>query len=118
MWCEDNPAVPLPDDPILVSPPLIEMNTGEWKRIGRFILTNRTNDPYWQIWIKFTVENEEIALGDIDIDFCNDGQDVVNRVAPVGISMYLFGFEGRDREGQRVIFLLIDRLRPSGALIS
>jgi len=67
-WCENNPAVPLPKDPISVSPGTIKLRAGKWRTRSLFKVHNRAKEIYYQVVVKLTIDTPGILPQDIGIE--------------------------------------------------
>lgn len=82
---------------------------------GEFTISNRTNDPYWQVWIKVTSDPPLIDLQDLDIDILEQRPhgSREQRTGDLSINVHVVT---DDEEGRQVRFLMIQRMRPADYL--
>lgn len=66
--CSSNAGWSMPDDPIGVNPSTITLGGLDQVTFGQFTVSNRTNDPCWQVWVKLTLQPSVIDLEDLEID--------------------------------------------------
>jgi len=111
-WCKENPATPLPKDPISVSPGFIDLGTGKWKAHSLFKVYNKTCDVYYQIVVKFTINMPEILPRDIKIDLSKPKDELDAQVGTITISGDIFRINGVDQAGNNAIFLWLASLDP------
>ncbi len=86
---------------------------GGWKTFPQFVVSNRTHDPYWQIWTQLTLRPPAINLENLRIS--------MTERSPVGTRSEGFGdfsldpvqIVTHDEEGHQFKYLMIDSLRPS-----
>jgi hypothetical protein len=82
---------------------------------GEFTISNRTNDPYWQVWIKVTSDPPLIDLQDLEIDILERSPQGSReqRAGDLSINVHVVT---DDDEGRQVRFLMIQRMRPADYL--
>jgi len=111
-WCEDNPAVPLPKNPVSVSPFIIQLAQGEWLIKSPLNVYNRENRFYYQVWVKLGFETDYFQFDDIAIDFIRGHDDMKLRAGPIESSASIFQMRCIDNAGRKAIFLVISALEP------
>lgn len=112
-WCEKNPAVPLPKDPISVSPGTISLGTGKWKAHSLFKVYNRTNEIYYQVFVKLTIDTPEILTRNIGIKLAKPRDELSMKVGPIIVSADIMRINGSDQAGNKAIFLWLASLNPA-----
>lgn len=65
--CELMTGFSFPDDPICVSPARIALLNSHGQVHGEFVVSNRTNDPYWQVWLRLTFQPSIIDLAEMEV---------------------------------------------------
>ena len=105
-------------NPILVSPETISWVTGNWTNKSFFKVYNRTDEVYFQIWIKLTIEEPTIPSQSIGIDIPKpkDELDMELRAFKIHISGDIVRFDCVDQKGYNAIFLLLASLNPKETL--
>jgi len=111
-WCEKNPAVPLPNDPISVSPGTISLGARGWKTRSPFKVYNKTNEAYYQVWIKLAIDTPGILPQDIGIELARPKDELTAKVGPITVSGDIFRINGTDQVGNNAIFLWLASLDP------
>ncbi|MBI4286266.1 MAG: HNH endonuclease [Chloroflexi bacterium] len=111
-WCEDNPAVPLPKNPVSVSPSRIDLGNDEWLTKSLLHIYNKEDRFYYQVWVKIGIESEEIQPEQISIDFVRGHDDLKLRAGFVEMSASIFRVCCVDGAGKKVAFLVINSLEP------
>ncbi len=111
-WCEKNPAVPLPNDPISVSPGAINLGTRGWKARSPFKVYNKANEVYYQVWVKLTIDTPGILPSDIGIELARPKDELTAEVGPIAVSGDIFRINGTDQAGNKAIFLWLASLDP------
>ncbi len=115
-WCEKNPATPLPKHPISVSPGTINLGTRGWKVRSLFKVHNKSNEIYYDIWIKLTIDAPEIFPHDIIIDTKNVKNQLTAEAGSVRVCWDIVRIDGTDSDNKKVIFLLLKSLEPGEVL--
>lgn len=82
---------------------------------GEFTISNRTNAPYWQVWIKVTSQPPLIDLQDLEIDILERSPQGYReqRTGDLSINVHVVT---DDEGGSQVRFLMIQRMRPADYL--
>jgi hypothetical protein len=111
-WCESNPDAPLPNDPISVSPGAIILAAQDWRARSLFKIHNRTNEIYYQVWVKLTIDTVDIHTKDISIDLAKPKDELHMKIGTITISGDIMRFNCTDQAGNRAIFLLLANLNP------
>lgn len=89
------------------------LGRGGWKTFPQFVVSNRTHDPYWQIWTQLTLRPPAINLENLRIS--------ITKRSPAGTRSHGFGDHSldpvqivtHDEEGHQFKYLMIESLRPS-----
>lgn len=79
---------------------------------GEFVVSNRTNDPYWQVWLRFTLHPDTTALPELEIAVIERSQLATRTDRASELDVEPINVITHDEEGNRFSFLMIDRLRP------
>lgn len=112
-WCENNPGVPLPKNPVSVSPSLFGLGNNEWRTKSLLNVYNKENRFYYQVWIKICIESEEIQPEQIGIELVSGHNDLKLRAGLVEISASIFRMDCIDASGKKAAFLVINSLQPN-----
>jgi hypothetical protein len=102
-------------NPISVSPETISWTTGSWATRSLFKVYNRTDEVYFQIWIKLAIEEPNIPSQSIRIDTPKPKDELVIESKTFKISGDIVRFNGVQK-GYNVIFLLLASLNPKETL--
>lgn len=111
-WCKNNPAVPLPKDPISVSPGAIILAAQNWRARSLFKVHNRTNEFYYQVWVKLTIDTVDIRTQDISIESAKPKDELHMEIGSIRVSSDIMRINGTDQAGNKAIFLLLANLNP------
>lgn len=111
-WCESNPGVPLPKNPVSVSPSRIELGQGKWRTKSLLNVYNREDRFYYQVWVKIGIESDEVQFNHIGIELVRGHDDLKLRVSSVEVSASIFQMHCIDEAGKKAIFLIIGSLEP------
>lgn len=111
-WCETNPAVPLPKDPISVSPGAINLGAAGWKAHATFKVHNRIDEIFYQVWVKLTIDTPEIPTQDISIKFPKPRDEHPVEVGSITMSADIFRIDCTDQAENKAIFLNLASLNP------
>lgn len=103
-------------NPISVSPETISWTTNSWATKSLFKVYNRTDEVYFQIWIKLTIEEPNIPSQSIRIDTPKSKDELVIESKTFKISGDMVRFNCVDQKGYNVIFLLLSSLNPKETL--
>ena len=115
-WCKNNPHAPLPKDPISVSPGAIILAAQDWRARSLFKIHNRTNEIYYQVWVKLTIDTEDIRTQDISIDLAKPKDELHMEIGTIRISGDIMRLTGTDQAGNKAIFLRLANLNPGEVL--
>lgn len=85
-WCKTNPATPLPRQPISVSPGVINLGGGQWRARSLFKVYNKTDEVYYQVWIKLTIDAPQVLSQDISVDLTKPKNALLTSVGPIQMS--------------------------------
>jgi hypothetical protein len=113
-WCETNPFDPLPKAPISVSPGSINLGKAEWKARTLVKVYNKTEDVYYQVWIKIIVDPPQIFTSDIKISL-KKYQSISEMELTIGaftVSPDSFRLDGIDGAGNNAILLWLSSTDP------
>jgi hypothetical protein len=113
-WCETNPSVPLPKNPISVSPSSINFRNGEWLTKSLLNIYNKENQFYYQVWVKIGIESDAVQFNDIGIELVRGHDDLKLRAGFVEMSASICRMHCIDEAGKRAIFLIFNSLEPHG----
>lgn len=111
-WCESNPAVPLPKNPVSVSPSVIQFSDGPWLRKSILHVYNKEDRFYYQVWVKITVESEDVQFGDIGIELVRGHDDLKLHAGFVEMSASYYRMNCIDGAGRKATFLILGSLGP------
>jgi hypothetical protein len=111
-WCEDNPSVPLPKNPVSVSPSEVELGNKEWRTKSLLHIYNREDRFYYQVWVKIGIESEEIQPKQISIELIRGHDDLKLRAGFIEISASIWRMHCIDETGKKAAFLVINSLEP------
>ena len=115
-WCEKNPAAPLPQDPISLSPNVFNIPAGNWNCKATLIAYNRTETTYYAIWIKFGLEDLGLRPEELVID---------NFASPAMLQASLGAFKisgdaviltGNDESGKNALYILVSSIGPRSSV--
>ncbi|MBI4964851.1 MAG: HNH endonuclease [Desulfomonile tiedjei] len=111
--CERVSEISFPEDPICIRPGRIALFDSGRQRHGEFVVSNRTNDPYWQVWIHFSLQPSTVDIAHLDIGI-TEGSPHETRAKRVGdLSLDSLHLITHDDAGRKLRFFMIDRLRPA-----
>ncbi len=111
-WCENNPVVPLPKNPLSVSPSRIELGHGEWRSKSLLSVYNREERFYYQVWVKMGIESDEVQFNHIAIDLVRGHDDLKLRAGSVAISASNYRMHCIDEAGKKAVFLIFGSFEP------
>jgi len=103
-------------NPISVSPETISWTTGNWATKSLFKVYNTTDEVYFQIWIKLTIEEPTIPSQSIRIDIPKPKDELRMELDTFKISGDIVRFDCVDQKGYNAIFLLLASLDPKETL--
>lgn len=103
-------------NPISVSPETISWATGNWATRSLFKVYNRTDEVYFQIWIKLTIEEPTIPSESIWIDLPKTEDKLDMEFGAFRISGDIVRFDCVDQKGYNAVFLLLASLNPKETL--
>lgn len=99
-------------DPISVSPETIIVGRGDWQTYSIFKVYNKTDEVYYQIWVKLTIDTLNILTQNIEIDLTKPKNELDMQVGDIRISCDIVRYNGIDQMGNKAIFLLLSSLNP------
>lgn len=111
-WCENNPNEPLPKDPISISPGVIDLGVGKWKAYSFFKIYNRTNEIFYQIFVKLTLDNLDIIPRNIRIDLATQDYQLAVDIGRIIWYSDIWRIDGIDQSGNKAIFLWLASINP------
>ena len=113
-WCEANPSDPLPKAPISVSPGSINLGKEEWKAHALIKIYNKTDEVYYQIYLKITIDTPQILTSDIKVYLkrYQSISDMELAIGPITVSPDLFRLDGTDEAGNNAILLSLASMSP------
>jgi hypothetical protein len=110
--CSSMTGFSFPDDPISISPARISLIDSHRQTHGEFVVSNRTSDPYWQVWLRLTLVPAVIDLSNLEIGITERSGEVVRAKRAGDLSIEGLHVITHDEEGRQLRFFMIDRLRP------
>lgn len=113
-WCQNNPGVSLPKNPVSVSPSRIELGYGEWRTKSLLNVYNREERFYYQVWVKMGIESDEVQFNHIAIELIRGRDELKLRANSVEVSASIFRMLCIDQAGNKAIFLIIGSIEPHG----
>ena len=119
-WCTNNPAAALPENPISVSPGIIDLGRGEWKSQALLNIYNRRRRFIYQVWVKMGIDTDEVQPSDIKIEtkkgdsYLTLGVVHSPQQGPIALSASMFGLVGTDQSGREAMYLSIGCIEPNG----
>jgi hypothetical protein len=102
----------MPEDPIGVRPTNIPLGGLDGSLFGQFMVSNRTSDPYWQVWIKITVRPKVLDPQELQVGILESSRHA-SRTQRVGDWTVETDYTTDDDRGNRAKFLMIQEMRPS-----
>lgn len=103
---------PVSNSLVGISPDTISLGGSDGSYFGQFTITNRTSDPFWQVWIKITVNPPVMDPELLEIDILERSPQG-SRIQRVGdLSIDPIHLVTDDQQGHRVRFLMIQQMRP------
>jgi hypothetical protein len=115
-WCEENPAVPLPKLPILVSPSEATIVSGGWTRKTILKIFNRSDRIYHDVWVKLDLTLRNVSPDSVTIADSKIEQALIASAGPLEIRGDAFMFMGTEPNGQNVVYILINSLEPQNTV--
>jgi hypothetical protein len=97
---------------ISITPSDIVLSIGEWQTQSTFKVHNRTDEVYYEIWVKLIVEGLNVTNKDIEIEIVKPRDEVKVNLGKIEWSADIARFNGTDETGNSVIYLLIASLNP------
>ncbi len=110
--CERASGFSVPEDPISISPPTITLIDSHRQTQGEFAVSNRSNDPYWQVWLRLTFRPDPINLADMEIAITERSPQGARAKRAGDLSVQGLHVITHDKSGNQLRFFMIDRLRP------
>lgn len=111
-WCEKNPYAPLPKTPISVSPQQVTLSMKDWGTKNLFKVYNKSDEVYYQVFIKLTIHDPEISFENLLIDIVKLRDEISAEVGPATVSGDIIKLWGIDEAGNKVIFLYLASIEP------
>ena len=103
-------------NPIAVSPETITWVTGNWSTTSLFKVFNRTEEVYFQIWTKLTIEDPAVPFKSIRIVVSNPKDEFEMDLKSYKAIGDVVRIDLIDQKGFNVIFILIASLGPKETL--
>lgn len=113
-WCHDNPSVPLPKNPVSVSPSRIELGHGEWRTKSLLNIYNKEERFYYQVCVKIGTESNEVQLENIGIKPIKGANDLKLQVNNIEVDPSVIRMLCIDQADNKVILLIIRSIEPHG----
>jgi len=104
------------EDPISVSPGAISLGDQNWRVRSLFKVHNKTNEIYYQIWVKLTVDTPSMGIQDISIELPKPTDELHVDVGQIRLSGDIILFKGTDQVGRKAIYLVLSSLNPGEIL--
>jgi hypothetical protein len=112
MCCERNATLSSPEDPVCVSPTKMCLADGVWNTVAEFMVSNRTRDPYWQVWIRLCLEPPALDVERLTVCLIERSAQVILAKHIGDLSLETLRIITEDESGRPLMFVMIDRLRP------
>jgi hypothetical protein len=109
---EKRSGLPESNEPVGIKPKTISLGGPDGSRFGQFIVTNRTNDPCWQVWIKITVSPPVVDPEALEIDILEHSHRGSRTQRFGDLSIEPVHLVTDDPQGNRARFLMIQQMRP------
>ena len=111
-WCKNNPSVPLPKNPVSVSPSRIDLGHGEWRTKSLLNVFNREYRFYYEVWVKMGIESDEVQSNHIGIQLVRGHDDLKLSAGFVEVSASIWMMHCIDEAGKKATFLIIGSIEP------
>jgi hypothetical protein len=111
-WCEENPNSPLPNEPIAVAPEIIDFGSGDWKSISQIKVMNRTNEAFFQIWIKIEIANPLVSSNSFEIVSPKIKEEIYAKLFQLRINPYIERIDSENALGNNVVYIIMYSLDP------
>jgi hypothetical protein len=111
-YCTKNIIAPIPKGPVSVSPGRVDLRAGKWKSRSTIKVYNKTNEVYYQIWVKLTLDPPETLPENIQIEPRERKDELSAKVDSVVVSNDVLRINGTDEAGNKVILLRLASLDP------
>ena len=115
-WCEEHPSAPPPQVPITVSPVRAGLRTGKWRQPCLLKVHNKTDECYYQIYVKLAIGTPGTPSSNISIKPKRLKGELSGDLGSVRVSGDILQIAGTNQAGVEVIFLLIASLDPRETL--
>ncbi len=113
VWCKDHPYAQPPKIPISLSPNTFSFDSGAYLGIYVLHVQNKTQNIYYQTWIKISFDVQRIEpLERFSFTFIDDRNVHHLRVGSKVIAENKY-MTAEDSTGKTVVFLLIEILKPN-----
>jgi len=97
---------------ISITPKTIALSIGKWQKQSTFNVHNRTEEVYYEIWVKLIVEGLNVNNKEIEIEIVRPKEGIKVKLGKIEWSTDIMRFNGTDETGNSVIYLLIANLNP------
>lgn len=111
-WCRENATVALPTHPIAVSPGMIDLGSGAWRSNFLLKIYNKSDDPFYQIYVKFRLRSPDIPIQAIDITGDLADPLLEFKIGPVVLNAHTYRLTGEDASGNKALYLWLHYLDP------
>jgi hypothetical protein len=101
---------------ISITPNTIVLSAGEWQTQSTFKVHNRTDEVYYEIWVKLVVEGLNVTNKDVEIEIVRPKDEVKVKLGNIEWSADITRLNGIDERGNSVIYLLIASLNPKDTI--
>lgn len=111
-FCEKNPTKSFPQKPISVSPNGFRLVSGRWKTKQKVKITNRSEDPLYDVAIKFSIRIKGIKANEIQLGQTKREMEFSHNINGIEVSADLIRLNGRDSAGYEVFVVYIHSIDP------
>jgi hypothetical protein len=102
---------------ISVTPETMAIGIGNWQTHSMFKVHNRTDEVFYQIWVKLTVDGLNVTTRDIEVEVVRPRDDDLKiKAGGIEWSTRVVRYNGTDKTGNKAVFLLIADLNPRETL--
>ncbi len=101
------------NDPIIVVPESITLNFSQWNVRTQFSVYNRSENCYFQIWVKLTFEEPSITYNQIRVNLAKPRDLLDIGMGNIVFSGDVLRIDFLDKKGYKIIFLLLSNIDPS-----
>lgn len=110
-WCEQNPGVPAPKNPIAVSPSIAKLSSREWITRTTLKVHNKSAQPYYAVYLKLAIQGHDVSAGDLKVSQLGGKRELVGSAGPVSVqwdAFVLLGLDESDQPAQYVVICSVD----------